>query len=81
LLEEIISQVLGPQANIETVHRCVLSILGQCLMYKHSRSVIDRLYPRLIADQSAILESAGDIVQFFLFALNQLAQQKEKLPQ
>jgi AcrR family transcriptional regulator len=80
LLEEIISQVLGQQANIETVHRCVLSILGQCLMYKHSRSVIDRLYPHLIADQSAIRESASHIAQFSIFALTQLAQQKVKLP-
>ena len=28
------------------VHRCILSILGQCLMFKHSRSVIDRFISR-----------------------------------
>lgn len=81
LLEEIIRQILGLQANAASVHRCVLSILGQCLMYKHSRSVIDRLYPHLIADQSAIRDTAGHIAQFSIFALSQLAEQQKRPPQ
>lgn len=77
LLEEIIRQILGQHAHTATVHRCILSILGQCLMFKHSRSIIDRLYPHLIANQSAIREGANHITQFSLFALNRMADQTE----
>jgi TetR/AcrR family transcriptional regulator, regulator of cefoperazone and chloramphenicol sensitivity len=81
LLEEIIRQILGLKANAASIHRCVLSVLGQCLMYKHSRSVVERLYPQLISDQSAIQLSADHIAQFSVFALNQLALQNERQPQ
>ena len=78
LLEEIIRQILGENASTATVHRCITSIMGQCLMFKHSRSIIDRLYPHLIADQSAIQETADHIAQFSLFALNRLAEHPER---
>ncbi|NOT12833.1 MAG: CerR family C-terminal domain-containing protein [Methylococcaceae bacterium] len=77
LLEEIIRQILGQNATNDSVHRSVISVLGQCLMYKHSRSVIDRLYPYVIADQQAIQATADHIVQFSLFALNRLADYRE----
>ena len=72
LLEAIIRQILAEEASIAIVHRCMTSILGQCLMFKHSRSIIDRLYPHLIADQSAIQDTADHITQFSLLALNGL---------
>jgi len=81
LLEEIIRQIVGQQANADIVHRCVLSILGQCLMFKHSRSIIDRLYPHLIADQKAIQDTADHIAKFSLLALTGLVQYKEGSPQ
>ena len=43
LLEEIIQQILGTPADKVIVQRCLLSIFGQCLMFKHSRSIIERL--------------------------------------
>ncbi|MDD5268287.1 MAG: CerR family C-terminal domain-containing protein [Methylococcales bacterium] len=76
LLEEIIRQLLGSSPDNVTVQRCLLSIFGQCLMFKHSRSIIDRLYPELIADESAIQASAEHIAQFSLAALTQFALQK-----
>jgi AcrR family transcriptional regulator len=70
LLAEIIVQLVpGLQNDQSTVNRCVLSILGQCLMFKHSRSIIDRLYPELIADEAAIQQCAQHITQFSLAAL------------
>ena len=78
LLEEIIRQLLGSSADNVTVQRYLLSIFGQCLMFKHSRSIIDRLYPELIADESAIQASAEHIAQFSIAALTQFAQQKER---
>jgi TetR/AcrR family transcriptional regulator, regulator of cefoperazone and chloramphenicol sensitivity len=78
LLEEIIRQILKAPADKVTVQRCLLSIIGQCLTFKHSRSIIDRLYPELIANELAIQASAEHIAQFSLAALNSFAQHKER---
>ena len=78
LLEEIIQQILRTPADKVVVQRCLLSIFGQCLMFKHSRSIINRLYPELIANESAIQASAEHIAQFSLAALTRFAQQKER---
>ena len=75
LLEEIVREILGMQADKTTIERCLLSILGQCLMFKHSRSVVDRLHPELIADEEAIQATAAHIAKFSLSALGQFAQQ------
>lgn len=72
LLEEIIQQILKHPVDKMVVQRCLLSIVGQCLMFKHSRSIIDRLYPELIANDSAIQASAEHIAQFSLAALRLL---------
>ncbi|HEY5140588.1 MAG TPA: CerR family C-terminal domain-containing protein [Methylococcales bacterium] len=79
LLQEIIQQILGAQADKVIVQRCLLSIFGQCLMFKHSRSIIDRLYPELIVNDSAIQASAEHITRFSLAALTRFSQQKERL--
>lgn len=79
LLQEIIQQILGAHTDKMIVQRCLLSIFGQCLMFKHSRSIIDRLYPELIANDSAIQAGAEHIAQFSLAALTRFAQQKERL--
>ena len=79
LLQEIIQQILGVNTDKVTIQRCMLSIFGQCLMFKHSRSIIDRLYPELIAGNSSIQASAEHIAQFSLAALTRFAHQKERL--
>jgi TetR/AcrR family transcriptional regulator, regulator of cefoperazone and chloramphenicol sensitivity len=76
LLQEIIRQILGAHIDKVIVQRCLLSIFGQCLMFKHSRSIIDRLYPELVANDSAIQASAEHIARFSLAALTQFARQK-----
>lgn len=72
LLAEIIVE-LAPrlQGNQTAIGRYTLSILGQCLMFKHSRSVIDRLYAELIETEAAIQQCAEHITQFSLAALAQ----------
>ncbi len=72
VLEDIIGRLLGGRADKITLQRCVMSILGQCLMFKHSRSIIDRLFPEAIADQAAIQASAQHIAVFSLAAIKQL---------
>jgi len=78
LLEEIIQPIIGIKADKSTIQRCLLGIYGQCLMFKHSRSIIDRLYPELIADNAAVETCAEHIAQFSIAALTQIAQQQEK---
>jgi AcrR family transcriptional regulator len=78
LLAEIIQQILGAAADKMMVKRCLLSIFGQCLMFKHSRSIIDRLYPELIEDKSAVQASAEHIAQFSLAAMTRFAQLQER---
>ena len=78
LLEDIIRHILQAPADKTTVDRCLLSIFGQCLMFKHSRSIIDRLHPELIADESAIQANAEHIAQFSLAALTWFATKNER---
>ncbi len=75
LLQEIVQQILGELVDKATVERCMLSILGQCLLFKHSRSVVDRLHPETIADEQAIQATAIHIAKFSLSALAQFAQE------
>ncbi|MEI6067101.1 MAG: CerR family C-terminal domain-containing protein [Methylococcaceae bacterium] len=77
LLEDIIRQILKYPVDNVVVQRCLLSILGQCLMFKHSRSIIDHLYPDLVADAAAIQAGAEHITQFSLAALSRLTLPKE----
>jgi TetR/AcrR family transcriptional regulator, regulator of cefoperazone and chloramphenicol sensitivity len=75
LIEEIVQEILGTQLDKMMTKRCLLSILGQCLMFKHSRSIVDRLHPELIADEAAIQATAAHVAKFSLFALRQFALQ------
>lgn len=80
LLEEIIVEIAPAlQDNRTKVARCMLSILGQCLVFKHSRSIIDRLYPELIEDSTAIQQCVEHITQFSLTAIAQFAQSDTEL--
>jgi TetR/AcrR family transcriptional regulator, regulator of cefoperazone and chloramphenicol sensitivity len=75
LLEDLIVELVpNLQGNNTVISRCMLSILGQCLLFKHSRSVVDNLYPELIADEAAIQQCVQHITQFSLAALAAFAR-------
>lgn len=78
LLAEIIRQLVGPELDNERIQRCVLSVLGQCLMFKHSRSVVDRICPELIAGADEIERSAEHIAGFSLLALSHIADKSRE---
>jgi hypothetical protein len=78
LLEDIIRLILKEPVDKVVVQRCLLSIFGQCLIFKHSRSIINHLYPDLIADAAGIQASSEHIAQFSLAALNRLTLPKEQ---
>ena len=79
ILEDIVRQLLGASANKPTIERCMLSIMGQCLLFKHSRSIVERLHPQLIANENAIKLTAEHIARFSLLALNHYDGQSTEL--
>ena len=74
ILRQIIPQLLNnPNLSETDIQRFILCVLGQCLVYKHSRSIIDRICPEVIMDSEAVQHSADHIVSFTLAAFRQLS--------
>lgn len=73
-----IIRVLMPRASTDDVRRHALSIVGQCLFYRHSRPVLERLYgPQRFTD-AEITRLAKHITQFSLAALRARGTKKER---
>lgn len=73
LLREIVPAILGPGWPPADIARCIQSIMGQCLSYRHSRSLIDRLYPEIVAGPEEMRRTAEHIAKFSLAALKQFS--------
>lgn len=73
LLDGIVAELVGPGYSEADMHRLGLSIVGQCLMYHHSRSLIDRVCPEIIATPEEIANTADCIARFSLAALKHLS--------
>lgn len=69
LIHDIIDLVLGTGVTEMDRHRLGLSIVGQCLVYRHSRSLIDRVCPEVIIDNDEIDRTARLITDFSLAGL------------
>jgi AcrR family transcriptional regulator len=78
LLQEIVPQILGPGWSEADISRCIQSIIGQCLVFRHSRSLIDRMCPEIIATPSEVERTAEHIARFSLAALTGLAEDKKR---
>lgn len=76
LLNDIVRTIAGPSAAQETVDRCVVSILGQCLMYKFSRAVLCRVFPHLLSGSDPVGETGGHIARFSLDAIAGLTRER-----
>lgn len=72
LLDGIVAELVGPGYSEADMHRLGLSVVGQCLMYYHSRSLIDRVYPEIIATPEDIERTAEHIARFSIAALKHL---------
>jgi len=75
-LREIVSEILGPEADPAFVALCVQSIVGQCRNYAVARPILTRLFPDLTYDDSGISRLAEHIVRFSLAAMNHYHDQK-----
>jgi len=70
-LIDIVRGFLGQSAEEETVKLHARSILGQCLFYFNSRSIIEMMNPTLVFDREKIEELADHVCEFSLPALMQ----------
>lgn len=73
-LGELVHEIVGEKADAAGLRRCVHSILGQCLFYRHSHPVLQRLHPRLRYDHKEIEAIAGHIADFSLEGIKCLAK-------
>ncbi|MGR9035101.1 MAG: CerR family C-terminal domain-containing protein [Gammaproteobacteria bacterium] len=78
LLRNLVPELLGQDWQEKDNTRFVLGILGQCLMYKHSRSVIDRICPEVIGNPAEIDKTAEHIARFSLAAFKQLSRESQR---
>jgi AcrR family transcriptional regulator len=73
-LGAIVRELLGGQVPDNLVHRCQISIIGQCLHYRNARPVIQRLFPEHQYSPEDIAAMADHITRFSLAALRGLAK-------
>jgi len=69
-LGKLLREIAGEKTGEAELHRCVYSILGQCLYYRHSHPVQQRLHPKLRYDQKEIAAIAQHIADFSVAGIN-----------
>ncbi|BBJ24500.1 CerR family C-terminal domain-containing protein [Candidatus Nitrotoga sp. AM1P] len=72
----LVREIVGNKISEAELRRCVFSIFGQCVYYRHGQSVIQRLHPNLSYDHKEIEAIAKHIGEFSLAGLKQIAQNK-----
>jgi AcrR family transcriptional regulator len=68
-LGKLVREIVGDQADEIELRRCVHSLFGQCLFYRHSHPVLQRLHPELRYDAAEIEAIARHISDFSLSAM------------
>jgi AcrR family transcriptional regulator len=63
-LGKLVREIVGENVSDQVLLRCVHSIFGQCLFYRHSQPVLKRLHPELCYDQKEIEAIAAHIAEF-----------------
>jgi AcrR family transcriptional regulator len=69
MLNEIVAAITGKKVHDPSVRMSSMSIIGQCLYFRHSRPVISRLYPGEIFGSKHIDVLTEHIVSFSLNGL------------
>jgi TetR/AcrR family transcriptional regulator, regulator of cefoperazone and chloramphenicol sensitivity len=72
---KLLREIAGEQVSEPELRRCVHSIFGQCLYYRHSHPVLLRLHPQLRFDHHEIEAIAGHIADFSLAGLSFISGQ------
>lgn len=68
-LGQLVGEIVGDRMNAAELRRCVHSLFGQCLFYRHSHPVLQRLHPEMRYDVQEIESIAAHIADFSLAAL------------
>ena len=76
-LGAIVRELLGTAVTDDRVHRCQISIIGQCLHFRNARPVIQRIFPEQHYTPEDIAVMADHITRFSLSALTGLAKREE----
>lgn len=72
-LGKLLREVSGRQAGEAELRRCVHSIIGQCLYYRHSFPVLQRLHPGLRYGHTEIESIAAHIADFSLAGIARIS--------
>jgi TetR/AcrR family transcriptional regulator, regulator of cefoperazone and chloramphenicol sensitivity len=72
----MIREIVGPQANERAVELAGLSIIGQIMFHRHSRSAITRLFPHMGCTHEDLERLADHITKFSLAGLRELTKQE-----
>ena len=75
-LQSIIRELLGQEADATQVVRCALSVVAQCVFYRHNGPVVERLCPEQGFGPEEIDQLAEHIFRFSLGALESLAPRR-----
>jgi len=72
-LARIVDELLGGGADPVLVRRTANSVLGQCLLHRHCRPVLDRLFPEASYSPAEVAALADHITSFSLGAIAGIA--------
>lgn len=72
-LGQLVREIAGAGIGEIELRRCVLSIFGQCLFYRHSHPVLQRLHPELRYDNKEIEATARHIADFSLMGIRHIS--------
>ena len=73
-LGKLLREIIGEKVDDTYLRRCVYSILGQCLFYRHSHPVLQRLNRTLRYNHREIDAIAEHIVEFSLAGIKHLSK-------
>lgn len=72
-LERVIRGLIGADADPQLVLRCVASVVGQCMVYYHSKEIVERMQPDLMPQPESLESLAEHITKFSLAGIQALA--------
>lgn len=70
----LVREIISEKISTAEVRRCVYSILGQCMFYRHSHPVLQRLNVALRYDHKEIEAIAEHIVEFSLAGIKHVSK-------
>lgn len=77
-LASIVRRIVGNHTSPEQMNMCCNSIVGQCVIYAHSRPVLARLYPQDVTTPEFVERLADHITRFSLAGLKELTRSARK---